>query len=315
MKNINITKILIPIILILVALAAGEGLYYFTKHRVPGAISLEEGSDKAMNYINGTILAGQSEATFLGSEEESGVYAIRIEVQGEEYTAYVSKDGKLLFLQGIEMPDEVQVQKTGVTKQDKTKAQLFVMSYCPYGNQAEELMMDVVNLLDDKADIELHYVIYSNYGGGGPNYCLDENDKYCSMHGIQELNQDIRELCIQKYQKDKLWDFIEEVNVACNYQNVDSCWGSVAQSVGVNVDMVKECEREEALALAEQELQLNKKYGISGSPQLIINEIEYTGLRTAEAYKSAICEGFNNPPEECSQVLSGGASSSTGGCE
>ena len=316
MKNKNITKILIPIVLILVALAAAEGLYYFTKHRVPGAISLEGASEKAMNYINGTILEGQTPAVLSGSSEESGVYAIKLEVQGEEYASYVTKDGKFLFLQGVEIPDEVQAQDTGIPKQDKSKAQLFVMSYCPYGNQAEEIMADVTSLLGDKADIEVHYVIYSNYGGGGPNYCLDEEDQYCSMHGIQELNQGIRELCVQKYQKDKLWDFFKEMNTNCSSQNADTCWEGTAKNIGIDVNMVKKCERDEGLALAEEELQLNKKYGISGSPQLIINDTEYSGARTAEAYKTAICSGFNNLPEECSEALSGGgAAAPTGGCE
>ena len=76
-------------------------------------------------------------------------------------------------------------------------------------------MMPVVELLKDKADIQLHYVIYENYQGGGSKYCLDKDNKYCSMHGIQELNQDVRELCVQKYQGDKLWNFVKEINAKC----------------------------------------------------------------------------------------------------
>lgn len=314
-KTKNLPKFLIPIIIILAVLLIAEGFYSLSKFKVPDAVSLEEATQKTMNYINNNLVQDPIKATLVESNDESGIYSVKIKIEDQEYTTYVTKDAKFLFLQGIEMPEKVLAKDSGIPKQDTPYAQLFVMSYCPYGNQAEEMMMDVVNLLGNKAKIELHYVIYSNYQGGGSNYCLDEESKYCSMHGIQELNQNIRELCVQKYQKDKLWGFIKNVNTACNYQNVDSCWEAVARSAGVDVDEVKKCEKEEGLILVEQELQLNKKYGISGSPQLVINDMEYDGGRSAEAYKTAICDGFNNPPEECSQVLGGGAAAPQGGCE
>lgn len=311
----NLTNILVPIVVILVGLAAAGGLYYFTKERVPGTISLEEASEKAVNYINNNFMQGGVTASLIEASKESGVYSLKLKVENEEYITYVTKDGKILFLQGIEMPEKVFSKESGIPKQDVPYAQLFVMSFCSFGNQAEEIMMNVVDLLGDKAEIELHYVIYSNYMGGGSEVCLDEESQYCSMHGIQELNQGIRELCVQKYQKEKFWDFVRNINTACNYQDVDSCWEAVAQGVGIDVEKIKKCEKEEGLAFAENELQLNKKYGITGSPQLIINDMEYTGSRTAEAYKTAICDGFNNPPEECSQTLTGGANASQGGCE
>ena len=55
-------------------------------------------------------------------------------------------------------------------KSDKAKIDFYVMSYCPYGNQAEDGMSPVAALLNDKINFEPHYVIYGNYGGGGPKY-------------------------------------------------------------------------------------------------------------------------------------------------
>jgi len=310
----NLVAPLILILIVLLGIFISEALHYYKNYRIPGALSIEEATEKAMNYINSNLLDGGIQASLLESKSESGVYSIKIEIEEREYLSYITKDGKVLFLQGMEIPDE-NPTSSGVAKRDVPDVQLFVMSFCSFGNQAEEIMMNVVNLLGNKANIELHYVIYSNYAGGGKDYCLDDEAKYCSMHGIQELNQGIRELCVQKYQKDKLWDFIKQVNANCNYQDVDSCWDSIARGVGVDVDMVKKCENEEGLAMAEQELQLNKKYGITGSPQLVINDEEYNGSRSAEAYKTAICEGFNALPNECSQTLSNDGGNTSGGCE
>ena len=211
---------------------------------------------------------------------------------------------------------QTEPQQKPIPKSDKPKVELFVMSFCPYGNQAEELMMPVVKLMGTKADIGLDYVIYSNYQGGGPNYCLDKESKYCSMHGVQEVNQDVRELCVAKYQKGKFWDFVKEINASCTAQNVDSCWEKIATKLGIDTAKIKSCQQNEALTLLENEVSLSQKYGVQGSPQLFINGVEYLGTRTADGYKNAICSAFNTQPDECKQVLAETTASQTpsGGC-
>ncbi len=70
------------------------------------------------------------------------------------------------------------------------------------------------------------------------------------------------------------------------------------------------------------EADLNTKYGVRGSPTLVINDKVVSINRSPEAYKEAICSAFTNPPEECNQKLSesptspgfgGGVGSSSGG--
>ena len=312
----KITKFLIPIAVVIAALIIAQALYYISGAGVPGALSLEEAAERAINYINSVALNGQATASLLEVIEESGLYKIRLTIENQTYESYVTKDGKILFPQGTKISEETPgapiSEGAELPKTDNPQVQLFVMSFCPWGNQAEELMRPTAELLKDKASIELHYVIYSNYS---PDYCLDEESKYCSMHGIQELNQGVRELCVQKYQGDKFWDFVEEINSSCNYQDVDLCWESIAKKVGVDVAGVKTCQKDEALEILAQELALNQKYGITGSPQLIINKAEYQGPRSSEAYKQGICSTFNSLPEECSQILSSDTGSASGECE
>lgn len=318
----NITKYLLPVAIIIAALIIAQALSHFIPQRVPGALSLREAGIKAINFLNQNLLKGQGYA-LLTDVNEARLYNIHFKVEGDEqdkeYDLYLSKDGELVYLQGQSIPEGISSseiwQSLGPSKTDAPLAQLFVMSFCPYGNQAEELMMPVAELLGDKADIELHYVIYSNYGGGGLDYCLDKEAKYCSMHGIQELNQGVRELCVQKYQKDKLWDFVKAVNSSCDYKNVDSCWENIARNAGVDVAKIKACQKDEALGILAGEAELNTKYGITGSPQLIINETEYQGSRSSEGYKQGICSAFNSVPDECSQTLGTEGGSVSGGCQ
>jgi len=88
-----------------------------------------------------------------------------------------------------------QIEKTA----KQVEVDFYVMSYCPYGDIAEEALEPVYRVLKDNVNFNPKYIFYNNYQGGGPAYCIDAESKYCSMHGVQEANQGIRELCVEKY--------------------------------------------------------------------------------------------------------------------
>ena len=315
MENLN--KMLVPLIVI-VAFMAGFVLRQVIPEEITRVAPPKQAAITATNFINQIFLKGKNYVPLVDISKEQ-LYKISYKIGDSSQALYMSKDSESIYMNQTQIPEEVSdLEIWEVPKAPKTeipRAQLFVMSFCPYGNMAEELMIPVDILLKDKANIEVHYVIYSNYGGGGLNYCLDKDDKYCSMHGIQELNQDIRELCVQKYQKDKLWDFLTEINNQCDYKNVDSCWEGTAKEIGIDINQIKSCQKSEALDFLVEELELNQEYGISGSPQLIINGVEYLGLRNVEAYKKGICSAFISPPFECSLELESEGGAVSGGCQ
>jgi hypothetical protein len=160
-------------------------------------------------------------------------------------------------------------------------------------------------------------VIYSNYGGGGPNYCLDAESKYCSMHGIQELHQDIRELCVNKYMgTEKLFAFMLAMNKQCTSSNADTCWEAVAKSLSLDTAKITKCQADEGLAMVKEQKELGDLAGVSGSPTVFIDGVEYSGARTAEGFKTGLCAAFTTQPSECSTTLDAGsaAATTTGGC-
>ena len=289
-----------------------------TPGTTPAGMTAQQVADKTIKYINENIIQGRGNATLKGTNETNGLYEVTITIAGNDYPTYATKDGKLLFVQSIDMntPVTPAAQPTPQTmpKTNKPTVQLYTMAYCPYGNQAEGVTQPVVTLLGSKVEIEPHYVIYANYQGGGPNYCFDNESKYCSMHGAQEIHEDVRELCIFKYQKDKFWAYIAANDATCTAQNADSCWEAVANSTGIDTGKVKSCYNSEAISLLQNEVDLNTKYGVQGSPMLIINGVEYSGDRTPEGYKQGICGAFNSPPSECNTTLSSAGGTTTGGC-
>ena len=265
----------------------------------------EEIAKKSIDFINKNLLSNGITASLSSiSLDDSGLYKLKIKIQDQELEVYVSRDGNMIFPQGIKITATQNQKPKEIPKTEVPDAKLFVMSFCPYGNQAEDAMMPVINLLKDKAKIELHYIV-SKAG-----------NKYQSLHGDQELNQDIREICVQKYQKDKLWDFIKEINSKATSQNVNAKWEGIAKNLGIDVNQIKQCQTNEGPTLLNQEIKLTDKYKISGSPTLLINETIFQGSRTSEAYKEAICSGFKVAHQECNKKLSGTTSNaSSGGCE
>jgi predicted DsbA family dithiol-disulfide isomerase len=238
---------------------------------------------------------------------DDGKYKLLDEVTGATY--FVSEEARKAYYDAI-----------GIVEGDnKPQIDFFVMSYCPYGNQAEEGVEPVYQLLKDKAIFNPRYVIYSNYQGGGSNYCID-NSKLCSMHGIQELNQNTRELCVNKYMGIAKWfEFALAMNDKCTSQNADTCWEAVATDLKLDVAKIKTCEKDEAVALLTAEKALGDKLKVSGSPTIFIDGDSYSGGRTPEALKTALCDKFDTKPSECSQTLAGAsateqAATATGGC-
>ncbi len=201
----------------------------------------------------------------------------------------------------------------GVAKLDKPNFKLFYMSYCPYGQQAFKSVAQVAELFGNKVEIEPHFVIYENYRGGGDDYCIGDG-KLCSMHGIAELNENIREACVYKYDKNKFWDYTLCIMNSCQLSNVGECWETCADEYSIDKDKINTCLDEEGISLMTAERTLDAKYGATGSPTLILNEEKYTGGRAAEDMKTSICCGFKDVPSECSESLADTASQATGSC-
>ena len=120
---------------------------------------------------------------------------------------------------------------------------------------------------------------------------------------------------MQKYQKGKLWNFVDNINNKTTVQNVDAQWQAIANSAKIDVNKVKQCQKSEATALLAQEVALNEQYNVQGSPELIINGTVYQGARSEEAYKVAICQAFSSVPAECQTSLGSGTTSVSGNCQ
>ena len=183
-------------------------------------------------------------------------------------------------------------------KSDKPKVELFVMSYCPFGTQAEKGILPAVNTLWNKIDFSVKFVNYS-------------------MHGKKEIDENNLQYCIQKEEPSKYKAYLTCFLEAWNQQDC---------IVKADLDMKKEnacIENVKKQFKTEENFNnraswlswkyplyqvyddLNKKYGVQGSPTLVINGIKVQpASRSPQAYLDAICKAFKKQPAECKKQLS-----------
>jgi hypothetical protein len=232
----------------------------------------------------------------IDSEINGNINSLLGELQGTvQGCSKVSSTSELSTQDGSDIISITSEETDAYSKSDEPKLEFFVMSFCPYGNQAEDVLKPVYDLLSDYALIEPHYI-------QSPD--PSSEDGYSALHGAQELHQHVRELCVWKYyDQDTWWDFVMDVNANSNSQNADSTWEQSATDNGIDVEIIRECEENEKEDLLDADIALTTLYGVTGSPTFIINGDRYSGSRTANAVKEALCCSFNDVPDECSQVI------------
>jgi predicted DsbA family dithiol-disulfide isomerase len=254
-------------------------------------------------------------ATLISVEEEQDLYKIKLAVSGQNYDSYATKDGRLFFVSGIDMTVVRNTTTTTVpqaTKTAKPEVNLFVMGFCPYGVQAEQAMKPVVDLLGNKTNLNVRFIV-SVQG--------DTIDSVSSLHGAKEAKEDARQVCIMKYYDQKTyWNYLMEIDTNC-YPNsgdataLDACWKQAAQKFGINATKIETCAYgTEGISLLKADEQLAGQYSVTGSPTLIINGQVYSGARTPDAFKQGICSAFITAPSECSNTLSTSGGTTSGGC-
>ena len=74
---------------------------------VESSINLDEAADTAVDYINTNLLQPGTTATLQSKSDRGDLYNVKIDIGGREYDSYVTKDGKLLFPNSVDLTVEV----------------------------------------------------------------------------------------------------------------------------------------------------------------------------------------------------------------
>ena len=302
-----LSKNLIPIAIIIAGLLIAGALVYLNQGKLEKVkeqvLAPQEAADKAIEFISQNLLTGGVTASLVSIVEENGLYKIKMKIQEAEYDSYITKDGSLLFPQGINISETPQSQQQQqeqeqnkatcetLKKDDKPILEAFVVSKCPYGLQMQRILYEVVkNVPSLSENIKVKYI------------GAIEGNKITSMHGDEEAQENLRQICIREEQINKYWNYI-----VCHIKKgeVDSC----LNQAGVDINKLNGCttDANRGLKYAKEDFDLQDKYKVTGSPSLFLNgdkvsEFDFGG-RTAEALKTLLCCGFQTEPDFCSQKL------------
>ncbi|MEM4194748.1 MAG: hypothetical protein QXY05_00400 [Candidatus Anstonellales archaeon] len=212
--------------------------------------------------------------------------------------------------------------QTTQMKSEKPDVKLYIMSFCPYGNVAEQAFNSVIHTLGDTIAFEPVYIIYDEtvspaYSASNTEYCTvdDKNVTYCSMHGMNELRQGIREIAIYKLYGAGTWvDYVDAVDKQCTLQNIEECWKTVAENMNLNPSEIEAYYNEHMYEILADQKEKTFSAGKFGSPSIVINGKDYSGSRTSESFKTAICAAFIAQPENCNATLSETQAAPSGSC-
>ena len=301
----NMKKIVI-VLIILVALG-GAGYKFFGAKTAKAILSPDEAKAKAGEFINANLVQAGTKVDIKEITEEGGLYKIVVNVGGQDFDSYLTKDGTKFFPQVLDMKAAAVKTDTSDTaaagggsevaaKSDKPNVELFVMSHCPYGTQIEKGILPAVEALGDKIDFTLKFCDYA-------------------MHGETELKEQLNQYCIQKEQSDKLNNYL---NCFLEAGDGEGC----LTKVGVDKTKLTAC-----VSATDKEYKVtekfndkstwsggqypvfdvykadNDKYGVGGSPTLVINGVQISSARDSASLLATICSAFNTAPGECSKSL------------
>ena len=233
-------KNLIPIAIIIAGLLIAGAFVYVNQGKVsekaPEGLSPQQAAEKAINYINQNLLQGGATASLINVVEENGIYKFRLKIGQNEYDSYVTKNGKLLFIQGIDLEKprkkveepkgeptigDFLVSEDEICKEDgKPIVYFFGSKRCPHCAWEHPIVEKVAknfqgymsfhNNMDSQADMD----VFRKYSTGGiPTLVLG-----CKYYRVgsgeragEEMESKVLTALICKLTENKLVDICNEV--------------------------------------------------------------------------------------------------------
>jgi hypothetical protein len=305
-KGIKISKLLIFQATTVVLAIALVAMFALTYGKISTGITTDNSQigTQTVEYLNANF---NTNAVLKTTENVAGVYKVTVDLNGEETAVYVSPDGAMIFPMAInktevaeqkaQQPEDTTVQQAEMTKSSKPVVELFVMSHCPYGTQIEKGMIPVVELLGDKIDFTVKFVNYA-------------------MHGQTEINEELNQYCIQKEFNSKYLDYLKcflsegktadcITSVGLDQTKLDTCIAATDKTYNVtNMFNDKSTWSNGQFPRFMVYNAENVKYGVQGSPTLVVNGAQAQAGRDSASLLSAVCNAFDTAPSECQQTLS-----------
>ena len=156
----------------------------------------------------------------------------------------------------------------------KVRLDLYVMSQCPYGMEAERAVYETLTEFGDVIDFNLYFIVNENAG------------KLTSLRGQEELEEDMLQACIARYFPERFWDYLFWRNESVR----GTPWQTGAKKFGLYLPRINGClQSSEAEEMLRSHARRTKRLRIQTSPTVYINNQFYSGTITPLNLTKAIC--------------------------
>ena len=242
-------------------------------------ISEASASDTVLTYLNAQTGGG---VELVDIQDAGALYEVTVTYQGQEIPVHITKDGQYFGSMNLipdlsDLESNSQPTPTEVPKSDKPVVELFIMTHCPYGTQAEKGIIPTIEALGNTIDAKIRFVHYF-------------------MHEPEETETPIQ-VCIREEQPEKYLTYLRE------FLNKGDT-NSAQTKAGIDKAKLNSCIANKADQYYADDSALSEDYGVQGSPTLVINGAQASSGRDSASYLNAICSAFTEAPTECDAVLS-----------
>lgn len=207
-------------------------------------------------------------------------------LKGPEYEQLVQQMNRKVVVEGyIDNVDELEADHIRVAPENTLE--LAVMSHCPYGRNAENAVLNLLESMPekDRPGVEVRYVIYKSDHGA--------STEYTSMHGPDELQEDLVQMAIRDHHRGSFFRYLRLRN------SCDFAWDEVARRVGMTALQIEDVRRrirdEQVDMLQREYLYVTKECDVwDGSPTYI-----WEGEKTPKIQDVAAFKGLSTGSGSC----------------
>lgn len=257
-------------------------------------LSSKEATGIALNFINEKMLPPGTAASLAGAISEKAVYQFNLEIGGEEFPSYISKDGKLLFPQAIDLEEVLAAEEAslsppasseeGVALDDNgshfrgiATAAVTVIEFsdfqCPYCAKFHETMQEVVK----NYPTEVKWVY-----------------KHFPLDSIHSYARQAAEASECAGEQGRFWEYADQLYVRQS-EIKPSLFNELAQSLGLDTERFEQCldsgKYEDKVKADQQE---GAEAGVTGTPGSFLNGQALGGAASYEAIKALIDESLES---------------------
>jgi len=238
-----------------------------------GNVSKKTAAEKVIAFAEAQGIT----AELISVETNGNFYDVTLDINGDTVPVKITKDGKFLAqVTPLEVASTEAPSDPTVTKSDKPIVELFIMTHCPYGTQAEKGFLPAIAALGNSIDASIKFTHFF-------------------LHDPEYIETPIQ-MCIREEQNAKFAPYL-----TCFLEDGDS--DRCLAKTGIDTTALKDCEDNRYDDYYAADSALSEGYGVRGSPTLVINGAQVSAGRSEAAMLTAICSAFNEAPDACNSEL------------